>query len=76
MIKTAVITDTNSGISVREGEEMGIYVLPMPVIVDGKEYTVGYTPEYVKVSIPVTKSGQIMQILCFEEGCDRIIGKC
>ena len=38
MIKTAVITDTNSGISVREGEEMGIYVLPMPVIVDGKEY--------------------------------------
>ncbi len=39
---------------------------------DGKEYTVGYTPEYVKVSIPVTKSGQIMQILCFEEGCDTI----
>lgn len=43
---------------------------------DGIEYTVGYTPEYVKVSIPVTKSGQIMQILCFEDGCDRIIGKC
>ena len=41
-------------------------------IIDGKEYTVGYTPEYVKVSIPVTKSGQIMQILCFEEGCDTI----
>jgi len=41
VIKTAVITDTNSGISVREGEEMGIYVLPMPVIVDGKEYTEG-----------------------------------
>ena len=41
MIKAAVITDTNSGISVSEGEAMGIYVLPMPVIVDGKEYTEG-----------------------------------
>lgn len=41
MIKTAVMTDTNSGISVQEGEEMGIHVLPMPVIVDGKEYTEG-----------------------------------
>ena len=41
MIRTAVTTDTNSGISVQEGEEMGIYVLPMPVIVDGKEYTEG-----------------------------------
>ncbi len=41
MNHTAVITDTNSGISVQEGDEMGIYVLPMPVIVDGKEYTEG-----------------------------------
>ena len=45
-------------------------------VYDGIEYTVGYTPEYVKVSIPVTKSGRIMQILCFEEGCDRIKGSC
>ena len=35
------MTDTNSGISVNEGEAMGIYMLPMPVIVDGKEYTEG-----------------------------------
>ncbi len=41
MIQTAICTDTNSGISVKEGEELGIYVLPMPVIVDGKEYTEG-----------------------------------
>lgn len=41
MIRTAVMTDTNSGISVQEGQEMGVYVLPMPVVVDGKEYTEG-----------------------------------
>ena len=34
MIQTAICTDTNSGITVKEGEELGIYVLPMPVIVD------------------------------------------
>ncbi len=30
----AIMTDTNSGITVQEGRENGIYVLPMPVIVD------------------------------------------
>ncbi|MCR5475207.1 MAG: tRNA (N(6)-L-threonylcarbamoyladenosine(37)-C(2))-methylthiotransferase MtaB [Lachnospiraceae bacterium] len=41
---------------------------------DGVERTVGYTPEYVKVSIPVTKSGLLTRILCFELGCDKING--
>ncbi len=38
---TAIMTDTNSGIGVREGEEKGIYVLPMPVIVGGESHTEG-----------------------------------
>ena len=37
-MKTAVMTDTNSGISIQEGKENHIFVLPMPVIIDGKEY--------------------------------------
>ena len=32
-MKTAVMTDTNSGLSVADGEKLGIHVLPMPVIV-------------------------------------------
>lgn len=40
-MKTAIMTDTNSGITVREGEENGLYVLPMPVIVDGTPHTEG-----------------------------------
>ena len=32
------MTDTNSGISVEQGKEHGIYVLPMPVMVDGVDY--------------------------------------
>lgn len=34
-MKVAVLTDTNSGISVSEAEQKGIFVMPMPVIIDG-----------------------------------------
>ena len=37
-MKTAVMTDTNSGITLEEGEKHGVYVLPMPVIIDGKDF--------------------------------------
>lgn len=34
-MKTAIVTDTNSGISPEEAQKAGIYLLPMPVIIDG-----------------------------------------
>lgn len=37
-MKTAVVTDSNSGITQAQGKELGIYVLPMPFMIDGKEY--------------------------------------
>ena len=40
-MKTAILTDTNSGLTVEEGEKRGIYVLPMPVIMDGDSYLEG-----------------------------------
>lgn len=40
-MKVAIMTDTNSGISVAEGRSMGIYVIPMPVLIDGKVYYEG-----------------------------------
>ena len=36
-MKTAVMTDTNSGIMKAEADSMGIFLIPMPVI------TVSYT---------------------------------
>ncbi|WP_337461193.1 DegV family protein [Jutongia sp.] len=38
MSKIAVMTDSNSGITQIEAKEMGIIVLPMPFIIDGKTY--------------------------------------
>lgn len=40
-MKTAILTDTNSGITVEAGREAGIYVLPMPVIMEEKCYYEG-----------------------------------
>lgn len=39
--RVAVVTDSNSGISVAEGEKMGIFVVPMPINIDGKVYFEG-----------------------------------
>lgn len=38
MRKTAIVTDSNSGITQQEGKEMGIWVLPMPFYIDGQIY--------------------------------------
>ena len=38
MGKIAIVTDSNSGITQIEAKEMGITVLPMPFIIDGKTY--------------------------------------
>ena len=35
-MRVAIVTDTNSGISVAEGRELGVFVLPMPLLVDGQ----------------------------------------
>lgn len=40
-MKTAVMTDSNSGIKPEYGKKLGIFSLPMPVIIDGKVYFEG-----------------------------------
>lgn len=36
MAKVAIVTDSNSGITQKQGKELGIFVLPMPFFIDGK----------------------------------------
>ncbi len=38
MKKIAIVTDSNSGITQKEGKEMGIYVLPMPFSINGEVF--------------------------------------
>lgn len=38
MSKIKIITDSNSGILQKEGEDIGVFVIPMPFTIDGEEY--------------------------------------
>ncbi|MBR6469704.1 MAG: DegV family protein [Lachnospiraceae bacterium] len=40
-MNVAVMTDINSGILTDEAKELGIFCMPMPVIIDGKDYIEG-----------------------------------
>ncbi len=42
-MKTAIMTDTNSGLTKEEARRLGVYLLPMPVIVSGQVYYEGET---------------------------------
>ena len=46
MSRIAVVTDTNSSISAEEAKKLGSFLLPMPFIVDGREYFEGVTCTY------------------------------
>lgn len=37
-LKIAVVTDSNAGITKEEAQKYGIYVVPMPFMIDGEEY--------------------------------------
>ena len=40
-MKIAITTDSNSGITAREAEKAGIFLLPMPVLIDTATYLEG-----------------------------------
>ena len=40
-MRVAIATDCNSGITVSEADSLGIFSLPMPVIIDGEVYIQG-----------------------------------
>lgn len=46
MNKIAIVTDTNSSMTQEEASALGVYMVPMPFIVDGKEYFEGVDCTY------------------------------
>ena len=40
-MRTAIVADTNSGITPEEAAERGITLIPMPFLIDGAEYREG-----------------------------------
>lgn len=84
-MKTAIVTDTNSGITVEEGKAKGIYVIAMPVVIDGKCYfedvdiTSGQLYDALKNGRDVSSSqpspGDVMESwdALFKAGYDEIV---
>ena len=38
LMKTAIVTDSNSGITQSQAKELGIHVVPMPVLIEGEQF--------------------------------------
>lgn len=84
-MKVAIVTDTNSGITPEEAEREGIYLVPMPVIIDGKcclegiDISIGQLFEAMKKGCSISTSqpspGYIMDLWAslFEKGYDEIV---
>ena len=37
-MSVAIMTDTNSGLTPEQAKELGVYLLPMPILIDGNAY--------------------------------------
>ena len=84
-MKTAVMTDSNSGITPEEGKKIGIYSLPMPVIIEGDVFYEGKNitqEEYygamtsgknVTTSQPSPGDGMDMWDGILEEGYEQVV---
>lgn len=84
-MKTAVMTDSNSGITKQEAEQLGIFLLPMPVIIDGETYFEGIDLDQEKfyqcltggceVSTSQPSPGEVMDMwkAILEKGYDQIV---
>lgn len=56
-MRIAITTDSNSGITAQEAEKLGIFLLPMPVIIDEETYflffvSFSYMGNFMYFSIP------------------------
>lgn len=84
-MKTAIVTDTNSGFTVEEGKSLNIYVLPMPVIIENDSYLEGVDIthkqlyEAMRLNKAISSSqpspGSVMELWdsVFEDGYDEIV---
>jgi DegV family protein with EDD domain len=85
MSGVAIVTDSNSGITQAQGKELGIYVLPMPFLIDDKEYFEDITlsqeefynklAENAEVSTSQPTAGSVMELWdrVLADGYDSIV---
>ena len=85
MCRVAIVTDSNSGITQSQAKELGVYVLPMPFLINGEEYfedisldQEGFYEKLVtdaEVSTSQPSAGDVMEMWdqAFAEGYNQIV---
>lgn len=65
MGKIAIVTDSNSGITQAQAEELGVYVIPMPFYINEKMYLEGVTltqEEFMRSLRRMNRSPHLSQV--------------
>lgn len=73
-MKTAVMTDSNSGITPEEGKKIGIYSLPMPVIIEGDVFYEGKNITQEEYYGAMTSGKNVTNITAITRGCNGYVG--
>ena len=67
-MKIAIVTDSNSGITQEQAKTMGIYVLPMPFMINGETFEQGYEQiVHIPMSSGLSGSCQTARMLAQDE---------
>ena len=66
-MRTAIVTDSNSGITQTQARELGVFVLPMPFTINGQDY-------YEDINL--TQREFYEKLKEGREGCDSRAGAC
>ena len=74
MTKTAIITDSNSGILEQEAEYLGIYTVPMPVVIEGQVYYEGKNLTHAQFYQQLLKKKADFNIAAYPCRCDNGMG--
>ena len=70
----AIMTDSNCGIMPSEADKYGIYVLPMPVIIDGETYYEGINITLDEFYKKQAGGRRNLNFTAVSRGCDRYVG--
>lgn len=84
-MKTAIVTDSNSGIFEAESKQLGVYVLPMPVLIDNEVYFEGqnlsgeqfyqYLQQGKRITTSQPSPGDLVSLweLVLDDGYDELV---
>ena len=73
-MKIAIVTDSNSGITQKQAQELGVFVLAMPFQIDGETYYEDITLTQEEFYKKLREAGIFLDISAITRQCNRSVG--